>query len=195
MSDWSSSLPQPTTKPAPQPEPAKLDDPISDAMKARLTAERLPVTPDGVLMLWQRVKLAQEAIKEDEMNIRKIAVKVYVPQPREGMNNVDLGNGYTLKAAVKYNYRLDPDNKKVEDALDRVARVSNEAAFIADRLVNWTPNFLLTEYRLLQDQAADTNTDQYSKGVARDILKIVSEVLTITDAAPTLEIKEPKAKK
>lgn len=196
------TLPTPSTPaaawPAPQPvaaEPAKMDEPLGDAMKARLTTERLPLTPDGVLMLWQRTQKALAAAKEDEMEIRKTAVKVYVPQPREGMNNVDLGNGYTLKAGVKFNYKLDSDIKKVEDALDRIAKVSNEAAFLADRLVSWTPNFLLTEYRLLEERAKDTNTDAYDRGVARDILKILSEVLTITDAAPTLEIKEPKAKK
>lgn len=168
---------------------AKLDDPISDAMKARLEKERLPQTPDGVLMLWERTKKALAEAKEDEMEIRKTAVQVYVPQPREGMNTVDLGGGYALKAAIKYNYKLDPDNAKVEAALDRIEALGNEGKFVAERLVSWTPNFLLTEYRKLQDDAETGSV------FAKEALKIVGEILTITDAAPTLEIKEPKKKK
>jgi len=105
------------------------------------------------------------------------------------MNTQDLGNGYQLKAGVKYNYNLDSDNNKIEDALLRIGKVSNEGPFIADRLISWTPNFLLTEYRQLQESA------QAGSPQAKEMLKIVGEILTITDAAPTLEIKQPKGKK
>lgn len=170
-------------------EHAKLDDPISDDMKKRLELEQLPLSPDGILMLWQRTKQALEKAKADEMEIRKTAVKVYVPKPAEGTNTVELGKGYELKAVVKYNYNLDPDNDKVDSALNRIAALGNEGPFIADRLVKWTPSFLLTEYRKLQDDA------EAGSEFAKAALKIIGEVLTITDAAPTLTIKEPKVKK
>lgn len=166
---------------------AKLDDPISDAMRQRLEKERLPATPDGILMLWQRTQKILADAKLDEMDIRKTAVKVYVPQPKEGMNNVDLGQGYVLKAGVKFNYTLDPDNAKVEAALDDISTMGNEGAFLAERLVKWQASFLLTEYRPLCD---DDATD-----IQKKIKKRIEQVLTITDAAPTLEIKEPKSKK
>jgi len=61
--------------------------------------------------------------------------------------------------------------------------------FIADRLVSWKPTFLLTEYRqLCEDEAKG---DKFAKSV----LNIVNEMLTITEGAPSLEIKEPKVKK
>jgi hypothetical protein len=189
---WSTSFP--TQQPVQMPQPttpavaAQLDDPLSDNMKARLRLERLPETPDGVLMLWERVKKALEEIKIDEMDIRKTAVKVYVPKGHEGTNNVELGSGFTLKAVIKYNYKLDSDNNKVEAALDAVAAVGNEGKFIAERLVNWTPSLSLSEYRMLVEDAKNS-------AAKKEMLDAINLVLTITDGAPTLEIKEPKAKK
>jgi hypothetical protein len=110
------------------------------------------------------------------------------PNANEGTNTVELGNGYELKAGIKYNYKLD-ENPKVEAGLDAIEKIGNQGKFIADRLVSWTPNFQLTEYRKLQEEAKEGSKD------AQEILKIASSFLTITDAAPTLEIKAPKAKK
>lgn len=180
----------------PKPEPAKLDEPIAEGMKKRLTEERLPITPDGILMLWQRCKDKLTNAKEDEMDIRKTAVKVFVPKPKEGMNNVELGGGYTLKAQVNFNYKL-ADNKIVEECLDKIALLGNEGPFIAARLVSWTPNFLVTEYRALQERAEDS--DEIAKKILEIIngnqTKSIQGMLTITEAAPSLEVKEPKVKK
>lgn len=176
-----------------KPEPAKLDEPISESMKERLKAEGLSVSPDGILMLWQKTQNILKLAKEDEMEIRKTAVKVWVPKPNEGMNTVDLGNGYKLKAGVSFNYNLDPDNTKVEAALDKITALGNEGPFIAERLVKWTPSFLLTEYRLLQDDVENKESSRHS--FASQVIKILQDILTITDAAPKLEIKEPKKPK
>lgn len=140
---------------------------------------------DGVLMYWQQAKAELEKAKSLEMDIRKIAVKLTVTQPKEGMNTVELGNGYVAKAQIKYNYKLS-DNDTVDVCLERIRKIGNEGSFIADRLVSWTPNFLLTEYRNLQEQA------EKGDRTAQEILKIVPEFLIITEASPTLEIKPPK---
>lgn len=143
---------------------------------------------DGVLMLWQKAKDDLEKAKSFEMDIRKIAVKITVENPKEGMNTVELGNGFTAKAQIKYNYKL-ADNDTVEACLNNISKIGNEGSFIADRLVSWTPNFLLTEYRQLQEDAEKGNE------TAINILKEINNMLIITEAAPTLEIKPPKAKK
>ena len=143
---------------------------------------------DQLLMLWDEKKKAIEQAKEAEMELRKYIVGRAFPQKREGMNTKELGNGYKLKSEVKYNYNL-AANDKVEDCLDRISKIGNSGAFIADRLVSWKPNFLLTEYRQLCE-----DKDKGDK-VADSILNIVNEMLTITEAAPSLEIKEPKGKK
>ena len=143
---------------------------------------------DQCLMYWQSLKNALEVARESEMEFRKYIVKREFPNPNEGMNTQELGNGYQLKAAIKYNYNL-LDNDTVEKCLNKIENIGNDGKFIADRLVSWKPSFLLTEYRTLQDDAAKGSKS------ANEILTIISEMLEITEASPTLEIKEPKSKK
>lgn len=143
---------------------------------------------DQLLLLWGDMKKAIETAKQAELELRKYIVNREFPKKQEGMNTKELGNGYQLKAAVKYNYNL-ADNDKVEDCLNKIANLGNQGAFIADRLVSWKPNFLLTEYRQLVEDK------EKGSGFAKQCLDIVNEMLTITEAAPTLEIKEPKARK
>lgn len=161
---------------------------ITPEIKELLVKEKLSVDRDGVLLLWQKSKEWLDKYKSLEMDLRKIAVKLTVIEPKEGMNTVELGNGYQVKAQIKYNYKLGA-NDVVETCLNEIASIGNEGAFIADRLVSWTPNFLLTEYRSLQEEASKGNE------TAQKILKITEKMLTITEAAPTLEIKQPKEKK
>lgn len=140
---------------------------------------------DALLLLWQQKKNAIEIAKTEEMDLRKYIVKREFPKADEGMNVKELGQGYQLKAAIKYNYNL-ADNDTVEATLEKLSTLGNAGSAISDRLVSWKPNFLLTEYRqLIEDK------DKGSK-FADEALKIITEMLTITEGAPTLEIKEPK---
>jgi hypothetical protein len=140
---------------------------------------------DQLLLLWQEKKEAITKAKNEEMELRKYIVGRAFPDAKEGTNTAELGNGYELKAVVKFNYKL-ADNDTVENGLDAIAAIGNEGSFIADRLVGWTPAFHLTEYRKLQEEAEN------GSGEARAILREVIKFLTIEDAAPTLNIKEPK---
>lgn len=143
---------------------------------------------DALLMLHKQMQDDIASLKEKEMELRKYIVNRAFPKKEEGTNTLELGNGYELKAVVKYNYRL-ADNEIVEKTLEEIAKCGNSGAFIADRLVSWTPNFQKGEYNKLNDEAAAGDEN------AKKILKLVSIMLEITDAAPTLAIKEPKAKK
>ncbi len=140
---------------------------------------------DQLLMLWADKKKAIDVAKEAEMDLRKYIVGRAFPQKHEGMNTKELGNGYALKADIKFNYNL-ADNDTVEACLERIASLGNSGAFLADRLVSWKPSFLLTEYRQLCE-----DKDKGSK-FAEQCLNIVNEMLTIKEAAPALEIKTPK---
>lgn len=140
---------------------------------------------DQLLLLWQEKKDDVAKAKAAEMELRKYIVSRAFPDAKEGTNTAELGNGYELKAVVKFNYKL-ADNDTVENGLDAIAAIGNEGTFIADRLVGWTPAFHLTEYRKLQEEA------EKGSGEARAILQEITKFLTIEDAAPTLAIKEPK---
>ncbi len=139
-----------------------------------------------LLLEWQHLKDQVESAKAAEMDMRKYIVSRTFPDKHEGTNTQELGNGYTLKANIKFNYNLDPDNKKVEEALDKIALIGNNGSFIAERLVSWKPSFLLTEYRELQKEKDEGND------TAKAIIAEIHKVLTITEAAPALEIKTPK---
>jgi hypothetical protein len=145
------------------------------------------LSQDELLTMHLKLKQQVEKAKADEMELRKYIVNRAFPEKHEGTNTLELGNGYELKAGIKFNYQL-ADNDIVERTLDAIAKVGNTGPFIADRLVSWKPSFLLTEYRNLTDAAPHS-------AEAQEILALVGNMLTITDAAPTLEIKEPKAKK
>jgi len=146
------------------------------------------LTNDELLLEWQKKKDAIETAKAEEMELRKYIVTREFPKPKEGMNTKELGEGYQLKAGVKYNYNL-ADNDTVEACLEKLANMGAAGSAIADRLVSWKPNFLLTEYRQLQEDK------EKGSQFAQTALSIIGEMLTITEAAPTLEIKEPKGKK
>lgn len=146
------------------------------------------MSEDQLLMLWQQKKDAIETAKSEEMDLRKYIVSRAFPVKQEGMNNRDLGNGYTLKAGIKYNYNL-ADNDTVEATLDKLSKLGNAGSAISDRLVSWKPNFLLGEYRQLQEDK--TKGSKF----ADDALNVINEMLTIVEAAPTLEIKAPTGKK
>ncbi len=141
---------------------------------------------DDLLVKWQYLKDQVEAAQAAELDMRKYIVSRAFPDKHEGTNTQELGNGYALKAVVKYNYNLDPDNKKVEEVLDKIATIGNQGSFIAERLVSWKPSFLLTEYRELQKEK-----DEGSE-IAKAIIAEIHKVLTISEAAPSLKIKAPK---
>lgn len=146
------------------------------------------LTEDQLLLAWDDIKKTITTATAQEMELRKYIVNRAFPKKEEGMNTKPLGNGYELKASVKFNYNL-ADNDTVENCLARVAALGNQGPFIADRLVSWKPSFLLTEYRqLVEDKEKG---DKF----AENVLKEITPMLTITDGAPTLEIKAPKAKK
>lgn len=143
---------------------------------------------DQLLVMWQEAKTKLQTVKEHELELRKYIVKRAFPNGKEGMNTLELGNGYTLKAGVKFNYSL-KDNIAVDAGLEKLSKSGNDGSFIAERLISWTPNFLLTEYRQIQKDAAEGNP------LAIERLKIIATFLIIKDdAAPSLEIKEPKRK-
>ncbi len=166
------------------------NNPIIDIPLVATSAIQTPydaLDQDALLILHKQMQDDLVVLKEKELELRKYIVNRAFPQKEEGTNTLELGNGYELKAVVKYNYKL-ADNDTVEKTLQEIAAIGNEGSFIADRLVSWTPNFLKTEYTKLQEDAGTGDE------TAKKILKLTEKMLTINDAAPTLTIKEPKVK-
>lgn len=184
MSEWNNGWPQPNAPITVWGEPINQSNAEVPASLNPLDA----MSEDDLLMLWQKRKDAIETAKSEEMDLRKYIVGRAFPQKQEGTNTKEIGDqGWQLKSVVKYNYNL-ADNDTVEAALNKIASMGNQGPFIADRLVKWSASFLLTEYRQLQEDAAKGEV------FAKDCLKEIEAMLTITEGAPTLAIVEPKVK-
>ena len=140
---------------------------------------------DQLLVSWQEAKEALEKAKEAEMFLRKKVVDfAFDPNKQSGTENVDLGNGYKLKAVKKLNYGFikNDENKLDKAAIDKaLAKIEKDGAvgeLIAERLVKWTPDLSLSEYKLLSDKHK----------------AIIDSVIVTSEGSPTLEIVEPKNK-
>lgn len=142
-------------------------------MNAQTPKPFAEMTRDEQLMTWYATKKQLDALKEAEMTMRKHIVEGAqsgVDPERVGTQNIELGNGWKLKAVVSDAYVLDTDIDKVDAVLDQLED------WQADRLVKWTGSLSKREYDQLD---------------AEDKAK-VDTVLTIKRKAPTLSIVAPK---
>ena len=126
------------------------------------------------LLAWNMTQQKLAAFKEQEMTMRKHIVESNsqgIDPDKIGTQNVELGNGWKLKAVIKDNYTLDTDNEKVEAVLDTFED------WQAERLVKWSGRMMKTEYDALDDAQRER----------------FNEVVTIKRASPTLTLVAPKA--
>ncbi len=154
---------------------------VRNFSEAEYIAER-----DRLLVDWQAKKAALEVAKEDELTARKLAVMFMHDPAKSGTTeNVELGGGYkaTMKVPVRYGFIQNAEGKtdkaRIEKALSKIEKDGEAGELIAERLVKWTPELSLTEYKQLSDKYR----------------KIIDDVIITSEGTPTLEIKEPKAKK
>lgn len=140
-----------------------------------------------LLVEWEAQKAALEVAKEKEMTARKAVVDFAFDQNKtSGTERIELGNGYQAKAVKKINYGFVKDaegklNKRaIDKALEKIEKIGGAVGeLIAERLVKWTPDLSLTEYKQLDEKYK----------------KVIDEVIVTTEGAPTLEIIAPKAPK
>lgn len=154
---------------------------VKNYSEAEYMAER-----DRLLVDWQNKKAALEVAKEEEMTARKLAVMfMHDPSKSGTTENVELGGGYkaTMKVPVRYGFVQNAEGKtdkaRIEKALSKIEKDGEAGELIAERLIKWTPELSLTEYKQLPDKYR----------------KIIDDVIVTSEGTPTLEIKEPKAKK
>jgi hypothetical protein len=162
-------------------------DSAAKAPKALLTEADFVFYRNHLLMEWEEQKRILEVAKESEMNLRKQVVAfAFDPEKKSGTENIDIGNGYKLKAVKKITYGWKKsadgttvDKEAIEKALQKIEKTGPVGEHIAAKLVKWTPTLSKTEYDDLDEK----------------LKKIIDEVIVTDEGAPTLEIVEPKAKK
>lgn len=142
------------------------------------TAEEHLWFRDKVLAQWEESKSALEIAKENEMTQRKQVVAfAFDPEKKKGTERIELANGYELKSVKKLNYNVNQDT--VNDALDKIEALDEQGKFIVERIIKWKAELSVSEYNDLDERYR----------------KIIDEVITTSDGAPTLEIVPPKGQK
>lgn len=138
-------------------------------------------TRDAAIMEWQNSVKALAAAKEQEAELRKKVLSEcfdYEEDDREGTQNVELGNGYKLKAVFKLSRRLDNKDNAVDDALSKMEASGAEGEFLAERIVKWKPELALSEYKKLPDKFKE----------------LIDTLITAKPGTPSLSLVEPKSK-
>lgn len=137
-----------------------------------------PIQAD-LLVEWDTAKKAAieaKKIVEAEMEVRKRVMDSFFPKPKEGVNTLDLANGWKLKGTYKLKYKLD------ETLIELVSDNLRKQGENPDLLIERKPTLKLSQYRDL---------------VKRNELaaKTFSQALTITEESPVVELVAPKEKK
>lgn len=150
----------------------------------KTTAERMAIfatlAPGVQLHFWNQtiatVKIAKEQIEplsDLELKMRNHIVDSGaqgIDKTQPGTQYSDIGNGWRVKAVVKVNHKLEKDNDKF-DAMHKQL-----PEWLQQRLFNWTVALSVTEF----------------KGLSPEHKAIVSPLVTVTNAAPTLTLVPPK---
>ncbi len=133
----------------------------------------------------ESAKAVLEAAKNSEMTARLMVGNYAFPLAgrKEGVNNLELSDGRTVKLGHKVNYKLSSDNEKVEKAEEACDAIGNEGSFLVERIITWEAKFSKSEYNKL-----DTSNPTHAKVKAE-----IDKVLEISNGTPSLEVKEPKA--
>ena len=127
----------------------------------------------NLLAEWEQAKAAVPAaalVISREQDLRKKVIANVFPAPSEGVNKLDLANGWALKATC-------PVTRTVDDAaFDLLRPKLAELGVIADTLVKTKLSLETKAYRNLSDATR----------------ALVDEALTIKPGSYTLELVPPK---
>lgn len=132
---------------------------------------------------WAILKKESAALVEREKELRKKCCDLFEDKSK-GTKNLELINGYKLKAVFKHNITLKSQNEEIDtvtavsNILDKIEATGEAGRLIAERLVKWKPELSVTEYNQLSDS----------------LKQLVDTVIVTTEATPTLELVEPKNK-
>lgn len=125
------------------------------------------------IQLWQATKDQADMLAEQEMKLRKELFAEVFPEPKEGVNHFELGNGYKLDGDYKINRNMD------EAALPAVLAELRARQVNTDTLVKYKPSLSISAYKALPD----------------DMRLLFDQCLEIKPGSPSLKIVAPKAKK
>lgn len=156
---------------------------MSTAPVAPMTREQI----DAILNQWHDAKQKLDAAKDAEMALRQIIVKqsgMFDAAKVEGTQTYQLGGGWSIKAVKKQNYKI--ENKKGE-----AFAVLHQLEIMTHLPTGEINQDLLNTVKELFSFDANLRKTQFDK-LRGPEKKLVEDILTITDGAPSLELIPPK---
>lgn len=156
--------------------PSPIDYQPQGTQSVELTQEQ----KDKLLEDWQAAKVAAAQWKEYEQNLRKYIVEhggIFDKSKESGTENVELGNGYKLKARKSVSYKV--ENKKGEaiQMVQRLAALGEASAYRAKELFRFDAELRVSKYKELNEAEK----------------ALVDEIITTKSGMPSLELVEPKS--
>jgi hypothetical protein len=139
-----------------------MTDPVQAAFEAEVTQEDLNT--------WYSLQAELERVKTAELVLRNKIFKYYFKNPKVGVNNHDLTQGWVLKGEYKLNYKVDIP------LFTTLKAGFAEAGLPVDDLVKYKPEMSVTAYKALTEEQR----------------RAFDQVLEIKPGTPALSIVLPK---
>ncbi len=144
----------------------------------------LTPTATELITAWQAKKADAAVAVAAERDARAAAVAHIFADAPVGTSTLELTDGFKLKYVRSLNYTLDKTpvdendptgDTKLDVALEKLAHTGNDGAFVAERVVKWTPELSVGEYKKLTPAQR----------------AVIDAVITTKDASPELKIEGP----
>lgn len=124
-----------------------------------------------MLNRWYTVNEQLTKLKKEELSLRRELFAAAFSDPKEGSkeNKLPLADGFILQGDYKINRTVDPA------VVSTLAKMPNVAPLV-ERLINYKPTLILSEWRKLSDE------DRI----------LVADMVTEKPGTPALKVVEPK---
>lgn len=160
----------------------------------QLAQEKAQVMKD--LATWYDCQAKLEKLKADELTYRNKVVQYFFPDGlKEGVQDVDMPEGWKLKVTGKINRKVQPELiAMVTQELDKVQEsVPAEERLQCADLIRYKPELSVTEYKKLVEQVKTSSggTQEFFK----TLLTTFDQVLVTSDGTPSVELIQPKKPK
>jgi hypothetical protein len=134
------------------------------------------LNPRADIQRWAEKAEQLAQLKAEELELRLELVAKYFAGGGAGTVAADVGGGHQLVAKFEQRPKL-AGEEETRGALQAIALADPAGVVLADRLVKFTPELRVGEYKKLPPKLA----------------KLIDRVLTWSAATPALELRAPKA--
>lgn len=193
MTDW--QAPAQTGWPE-QPSPQVATEVTVEAAPAlQLTQEE----KNSLIQTWLSAKHNATTAVETEKGVRENLTAALFPNAKKGTQRYVSPEGFgSIKLVYGWTYTLGDRDKidassglkvpvkdQVDAVLTRIEGLGERGVLLADRLVKWKPELVVSEYELLA--GSDNPDDATAKAW-------IDEILTVKPASPQVSFEPPKVK-